>query len=218
MPAALLLAAALAAPDHHNADPVPLFDGETLAGWAGETNYWSVEPPAGGEPACILGRSPGLGHNTFLTTDREYSDFDLTFETKLTPDDANSGVQFRSERIAEAGEETAGPASEMRGYQADMGAGWWGKLYEENLRGMLYGGKPDAPRPDQPVAAAAVKPGEWNRIRIRAEGDRVRTWINGEPSVDLVDPEGRKSGVIGLQIHSGGALEVRFRGLELRDL
>lgn len=222
MPAALLLAAALAAPNHHEPDqlegdrpdgPVALFDGKSLAGWTGETKYWSVEPAAGVEPACVLGRSPGLDHNTFLTTAREYADFELTFETKLTPNDANSGVQFRSERIKEPGQENAGPGSEMRGYQADMGAGWWGKLYEENMRGMLYGGEPD-----QKTAEAAVKPGAWNVYRIRAEGDRVRTWINGEPSVDLTDPEGRKTGVIGLQIHSGGPMEVRFRRLELRAL
>ena len=101
----------------------------------------------------------------------------------------------------------------MRGYQADMGAGWWGKLYEENLRGMLYGGEPG-----QKTAEAAVKPGEWNAYRIRAEGDRIRTWINGKPSVDLTDPEGRKKGVIGLQMHSGGPMEVRFRRLVLKPL
>ena len=224
MPAALLLAAALAVPGDAEPDVVRLFDGETLAGWTGETHLWSVEPGEDGGPPCIVGTSPGLDHNTFLTTDRSFADFDLTFECKLTPDTANSGVQFRSERIAEEGDDASrgghppGPASEMRGYQADMGAGWWGKLYEENLRGMLYGGSPDAPRPDQPTAADAVKPGEWNTYRIRAKGDRIRTWINGEPSADLVDPAGRKAGVIGLQMHSGGPMEVRFRELEVREL
>ena len=217
MPPALLLAA-LAFLDEPAERPVQLFNGETLAGWAGEPGLWRVEPGAGGEPACIVGSSPGLDHNTFLTTDRAFGDFDLTFECRLTPDAANSGVQFRSERIAEEGEDEAGPDSEIRGYQADMGAGWWGKLYEENLRGMLYGGTPGAPRPDQPTAAAAVRPGAWNTYRVRCEGDRVRTWINGEASADLLDPAGRKTGVVGLQMHSGGPMQVRFRGLELREL
>ena len=91
--------------------------------------------------------------------------------------------------------------------------GWWGKLYEERARGMLYG---DAP--DQPTAADAVKPGDWNVYRIRAEGDRVRTWINGTPSVDLTDPAGANTGVIGLQLHSGGPLVVMFRDFQMRTL
>ena len=217
MPAALLLAAALAAPDgpREPADGVVrLFDGETLAGWTGEKGLWRVEPAAHGEPACILGASPGLDHNSFLTTDRAFADFDLTFECKLTPDNANSGVQFRSERIPQDGKDEAGPDSEMRGYQADMGAGWWGKLYEENLRGLLHGDGPG-----QQTAEAAVTPGDWTAYRIRCEGDRVRTWLNGRPSVDLTDPAGRKSGVIGLQLHSWDRpMEVRFRRLELREL
>ena len=54
--------------------------------------------------------------------------------------------------------------------------------------------------------------------RIRAEGDRIRTWLNGKPSVDLVDPAGRKTGLIGLQMHSGGPMVVRWRRFELREL
>ena len=194
-------------------EPIALFDGATLAGWTGEEGLWSVEQTDGG-PA-IVGTSTGLDHNTFLTTDRAFGDFDLTFEMQLTPNEANSGVQFRSERIKEEGEETAGLDSEMRGYQADAGAGWWGKLYEESLRGMLY---PAKDQPDQRSAESAVKPGEWNVYRIRAEGDRVRTWLNGVPSVDLVDPEGREEGVIGLQMHSGGPMTVKWRRFAMREL
>ena len=205
-------------------EEVTLFDGETLAGWTGEDGLWSVETVE--NVPTIVGVSEGLDHNTFLTTDRTFADFDLTFEMKLTPNEANSGIQFRSERLAgEDAEEDAGeagghgvapgPDSEMRGYQADAGASWWGKLYEENARGMLY---PAAGRPEQKDAGAAVKPGGWNVYRIRAEGDRIRTWLNGAPSVDLVDPAGRKEGLIGLQMHSGGPMTVRFRRFVMRTL
>ena len=220
MPAALLLAALLAQSGGAG-HPVPgetvrLFDGKSLDGWTGETGLWTVEPSGDGGGPAIVGRSPGLDHNTFLTTTRAFADFDLTFEAKLIPNDANSGVQFRSERIAEEGEATAEPDSEMRGYQADMGKGWWGKLYEENMRGMLY---PAEGKPDQKSAESAVKPGEWNVYRVRAEDDRIQTWLNGEPSADLTDPDGRKTGVIGLQLHSWDRpMVVRFRGLELREL
>ena len=221
MPAALLTALLLASPAAGAAppdgEPVELFDGESLAGWTGEEGLWAVEPTADGDRTvpAIVGRSGGLDHNTFLTTDRPFSDFDLTFEVKLTPDTANSGVQFRSVRLPRKGEEGVGPDGEMRGYQADMGKGWWGKLYEESARGMLY---PAEGKPEQKSAEAAVKPGEWTVYRIRAEGDRVRTWLNGKPSVDLVDPAGRKTGLIGLQMHSGGPMVVRWRRFVMREL
>ena len=48
-----------------------------------------------------------------------------------------------------------------------------------------------------------IKPGEWNHYEIRAEGSHVQTWINGHECVDLYDPNGKRRGVFGLQIHSG---------------
>ena len=213
---AVLLLAAAAVHNTAHADEAPFFDGKTLSGWTGEDGLWAVERTGGErgeEVPAVVGRSPGLDHNSFLTTNREYGDFDLSFEVKLTPDDANSGVQFRSVRIAGDGEE-AGPGGEMRGYQADIGATWWGKLYEENARGMLYGNEPG----QNEKAAAAVTAGGWNTYRIRCEGDRVRTWLNGVPAVDLTDPDGRKTGVIGLQLHSGGPLVVRFRRFQMKEL
>ena len=199
-PSAVSTGSIVAAPD----DPFVLFDG-TLDGWTGEKRYWSVET-VDGEPE-VVGRSPGLDHNTFLTRDEPLGDFDLTFQVKLTPPDANSGVQFRSERIAEDGEK-AGPDSEMRGYQADIGRGWWGKLYEENGRGMLF----------EDSADDAVKHGGWNTYRVRAVGHEIRTWLNGTPSVRLTDPDGATDGLLALQIHSGGPMEVRFRRFALERM
>jgi hypothetical protein len=63
-----------------------------------------------------------------------------------------------------------------------------------------------------------VKPGEWNDYVIEAVGPRVRTWINGQPCVDLTDEKISRKGVVGLQVHSGGPLEVRFRKIELEVL
>jgi putative heme-binding domain-containing protein len=168
-----------------------LFNGRDLAGWTGDSKLWTVED---GE---IVGRSPGLSHNTFLLSDLSAANFKLSFDVKMTPNEGNSGVQFRSEPLE--------GFNEVRGYQADIGEGWWGKLYEENARAMLW---------DKP-GDAHVKIGDWNRYEIEADGDHVRTWINGQPCVDLKDPDGNRAGIIALQIHSGPAMEVRFRNLQL---
>ena len=168
-----------------------LFNGRDLAGWTGDSQLWTVE---NGE---IVGRSPGIAHNSFLLSDLAAENFRLSFEVKLAGDAGNSGVQFRSEPLD--------GFHEVRGYQADIGPDWWGKLYEENGRALLW----------DKSGEQHVKRGEWNRYEIEAVGSRVRTWINGQPCVALDDPAGKRRGVFALQIHAGGPMEVRFRNLNL---
>jgi hypothetical protein len=172
-------------------DESDLFDGETLAGWRGEADLWSVRD------GVIIGRSEGLEHNTFLRSELELRDFRLTLQVRLSGDAGNSGIQFRSRELQ---------GGDVAGYKADIGAGWWGKLYEEHGRGVLHGAG----------GADHVRRGEWNRYTIEAVGSRVRTWINGELCVDVDDPQGARGGILALQIHSGGPTEVSFRELELQ--
>ena len=123
----------------------------------------------------------------------------LTFEVKLDGNKGNSGVQFRSVSL---------PDGEVKGYQADIGPDWWGKLYEERGRGLLW----------DRSGEAHVKPGEWNTYEIVARGSLIRTSINGQPCVDIDDPAGAREGIFALQLHSGGPTEVRFRDLKLEWL
>jgi len=118
---------------------------------------------------------------------------------KLLGDEGNSGVQFRSQRTEHG---------EAKGYQADVGPGWWGKLYEELDRALLW----------DKSGEQHVKKGEWNKYEIRAAGSRIQTWINGQPCVDLDDPKGKRRGLFALQLHAGGPMEVRFRNLKLEIL
>jgi hypothetical protein len=93
----------------------------------------------------------------------------------------------------------------MRGYQADIGIGWWGKLYEEHARGLL----------ESKSGESLIRPGEWNTYEIVMRGDRIQTSLNGKMIVDRTDPQAAKRGVVGLQVHSGGPMHVRFRNLRL---
>ncbi len=166
------------------------FNGKDLSGWHGDRMLWSVEK---GE---IVGKSRGIKKNEFLIGELQVSDFRLSLEVKLTPNSENSGVQFRSEELA---------GGEVKGYQADIGAGWWGKLYEEHGRGLLTKEGGDK----------HVKENDWNKYEIVAEGSRIKTYLNGQLCVDVDDPKGARKGIIALQIHSGGPMEVRFRNLKL---
>jgi len=86
-----------------------------------------------------------------------------------------------------------------------VGAGWWGKLYEENGRALL----------SDKSGEAWVKVDDWNTYEILAVGSRIRTAINGHLCVDVDDPQIARRGITGLQAHAGGPLEVRFKELHL---
>ncbi len=179
-----------------------LFDGKTLEGWEGNREVFRVEDGAivGGSMSAAIPR------NEFLCTQQEYSDFDLELKFKLTGTGVNSGVQFRTRRI---------PGNhEVEGYQADLGDGYWGALYDESRRNKVL------VAPEASVVDKALRRNEWNDYRIRCQGKRIQLWINGIPTIDYVEPEEGlpARGVIGLQIHAGPPSEARFKDLRLREL
>jgi putative heme-binding domain-containing protein len=170
-----------------------LFNGKDLTGWDGDPKLWSVDNDE------IVGKSPGIRRNEFLKSQMVAGDFRFSVKVRLTPNKENSGVQFRSEAL---------PQGEVRGPQADVGEGWWGKLYEENGRGILS----DRSGEDY------VHREEWNDYEIVAQGSHVKTSINGHACVDVDDPKIARRGFFAFQIHSGGPMEVRFKDLKLEVL
>lgn len=200
--ACLLAAAALTAAEP--ASPaIALFDGKSLAGWEGDPAFFRVE-----NGAIAAGRKDQpILHNEFLQTTREFGDFELRLEVRSTNLQANGGIQIRSQRIPDN--------REMIGYQADIGPGYWGALYDESRRNRLLS---DAPKPE--AVAKFLKPGDWNQYTIRCEGPRIRLWINGHLTTDFTETDKSipLSGRIALQIHSGPAAEIHYRKLRLRTL
>ena len=181
---------------------VPLFDGTTLAGWEGRADVFRVE-----DGAIVAGsRTEPMPRNEFLCTLAEYGDFVLRLEFQMPGDGMNAGVQFRSQRIADD--------HEVIGYQADMGDGWWGALYDESRRKRLLA------KPDDEVIARALDRQGWNRYVIDARGDHVRLFLNDHLTVDYTEPDAtvEPHGRICLQIHSGPPGEVRYRNIEIREL
>ena len=181
---------------------VPIFNGKDLAGWEGDEKLWTARD------GMLIGRSPGIRHNDFLTTTKAYGDFILRFQIWLKPDSANSGVQFRSKPVPNS--------HEVSGYQADVGGQWWGKLYDEARRRKVLAG----PKPE--ILKKILKPDDWNEYEVKAVGPHVTLKINGTTTVDYTEPEPAeriaRSGIIAVQIHGGGPLEVRFRNLRIKEL
>jgi HEAT repeat protein len=181
-----------------------LFDGRSLGGWEGDTNFWRVR-----EGVIVGGSMNGNPRNEFLATVRKYTNFVLRLEYKLigTEGFVNSGVQFRSVRVSN-------PPNEMNGYQADIGAGYSGCLYDEARRNTFLA------RPSEETIKRLEKTGDWNRYEVRCDERHIQLWLNGEKTVDYTEPDAAipQSGLIGLQIHGGNKAEVSFRSIMIQEL
>jgi hypothetical protein len=181
--------------------PVPIFDGKTFAGWEGDLTIFRIQDGA------IVGGTleRQIARNEFLCTTKTYGDFELRLKVKLLGGEgANAGIQFRTRRIPNH--------HEVSGYQADMGTGYWGALYDESRRNKVLNG------PDRDKMKSVIKADDWNDYVIRAEGRRIQLWINGVQTVDYVeeDPAIESTGVTCLQIHGGPPSEAWYRDITLR--
>lgn len=187
------------------AQPVSLFDGRTLDGWEGDTNeVWRVR-----DGAIVGGSLDGNPQNEFLATRESFRNFHLRLEYKLVGTEGfiNGGVQLRSRRISD-------PPNEMIGYQADIGAGYSGSLYDESRRRTML------VRADDDLVQRVEKPGEWNRYEIIAVGPEVRLILNGNLTATWMETDAslEQEGLIALQIHGDCKAEISFRNLTIEEL
>jgi len=201
---------------------VSIFDGETLEGWEGDTDYWRFED--GAIVGEITADNP-LKRNTFLIyRDAEPGDFELRLEYRVA-EGANSGIQYRSREEANFG---------MKGYQADIehGPRWTGQCYDEGGRGFLAKrGESVVVEAGQPpkVVEQIGDPAElmesvdldgWNEYRLVVNGNRLVHYVNGVRMAEVVDNDEAQremKGLIGLQLHSGPATKVEFKDVMLQQ-
>lgn len=183
-----------------------LFNGKDLSGWKqldGKADYKVIN----GE---IVGTTKAGEPNSFLATEKEYGDFILELELFVDPS-MNSGVQFRSESNATY------KNGRVHGYQMEVDPSeraWSGGIYDEARRGWLYTLELN------PTAKTAFKNNSWNKYRIEAIGNTIRTWVNGVPTANLVDNLTTK-GFIALQVHAIGkddkpGKKVKWRNIRIQ--
>ena len=189
-----------------HAEPVPLFDGKTFDGWEGDTaKTWRILDGTfvGGSLAETVPR------NEFLATKKTFTNFELRLKCKVvgTAGFVNGGIQLRSKRIPN-------PPNEMSGYQADMGAGYWGCLYDESRRNKMLA------TADKDTIEKALKKDDWNEYVIRCEGPRIQLWLNGVKTVDFTETEPgiEQGGQIAVQIHGGAKAEASYKEIVIEEL
>jgi len=182
-----------------------LFNGTDFTGWKkwGEED-WKVE---GG---IIMGRSGPKKSEGYLATEEIFKDFHVRGSFKILGE-GNYGLFYHSTITLR--EKDGYPL--ISGLQGEVEPGFPGSsgwVYESYKRGWLV--KPDPAS----MPAVALRPGAWNEIEIRAQGNHVTTWINGIRVLDLVD-EGQQlfEGSFALQLHSGGADGISWKELYVLD-
>jgi hypothetical protein len=186
-------------------DWVSLFDGKTLTNWVQRNGTATYQV----EEGTIVGKTVVGSPNSFLCTEKLYSNFELEFEVKVDSR-LNSGVQIRSESKKEVDN------GRVHGYQVEIATtGNAGFIYDEARRRTWIGGTEGGPE-----VRAAFKNDQWNQFRVVCNGDSIKTWINGIPVADIKDSM-TKTGFIGLQVHGfkgDPPAQVSWRNLRIKEL
>lgn len=225
--AVMMLLGAAARPEVHAAAPpegfVPLFNGQDLAGWWGASTEDPRKYLALAEDAFRKKHDASLadiqkhwtvqngelvndGNGLYLTTDKNYRDFDLRVDYQTVPK-ADSGIYLKGIPQVQIWDYTEQAKFSIG---ADKGSGG------------LWNNSAGAPGKD-PLALADKPFGEWNHFRIRQLGSRTTVWLNEQLVVDNAVMENyfdRKqpippAGPIQLQTHGG---EIRWRDIFLREV
>lgn len=177
-----------------------LFDGKTLKGW---------RPVANGSMKVVDGEIRiAASPQVFYLHESEFDDFILEVEVKTPANDFDSGIGFRC--VQPAGAKLPGglqvEVSDIRsGGIYDIGVGWVMPKDEEATKAEFL-----------KRTGGFYLPNQWNQIRVRCEGARIQTWVNGQLASDLKNSTHNR-GAVGLQHHSKSGV-YRFRNIRIRKI
>ena len=239
--AALLLATFAIAPSATQAEAPPaepagmqqLFDGMDLDGWDGDSRLWSVRD------GVIHGETTpenvAQGNTFLIWKGGDVGDFDLRLSFRCNAVN-NSGIQYRSKHITD---DTAKNKWVVRGYQHEIR----NEDTFPNVSGFIYdeggsrqricqvgeqatwedeaGKKVTATLIDQESFKQLMKVDGWNDVVIRAEGNRIRHYLNGRLILDFTDKDSKRAlakGVLALQLHAGKPMWAEYRNIRLKAL
>jgi len=173
-----------------------IFNGKDFSGWKvpSPNPFWRIEQ------GVIVGENDDKLSGSMLWTEKSYGDFAMEFEARWDGE-IDSGVMFREPNL-----------------QLQIGVS---RSLKRDLTGSFYVGGKDAPYPESGQAknlSQVLKVGDWNKFRLEARGSTFLVWINGQKSVEYVDPKFNQPGPLGLQIHAGLKMKVEFRNVRAAEL
>ena len=204
-------------PTVKGADVIDLLEGGTLDAWKIPSDHWYLD----GE--SIIGNTveEKLEMPEWLYTKQQFSDFEFTCELRLTGDNRrNTGIYYRVNTFLLESRQGNKSYEAPSGYEFDAAFHNPGKRNYRGSLGDWYARPSLRIFPDQTIIDLAYKSEEWNRMTIRARGNRLEYWINGIKVMDYLDhdPKASRKGVIGFQIHDGSVMKVEYRNIRVLSL
>ena len=210
-----------------------LFDGETLDGWDGDPELWTVKDRVIRGETTPEKKANG---NTFLIcTSTKLKDFELRLSFRCNATN-NSGIQYRSKHITEK----ARNKWVVRGYQHEIRnenklPSVSGFIYDEGGltggrgRTCLVGEKAEWVDGKKKVTGKLIdakgyeklfKLDDWNDVIIRCEGTHIQHYMNGRLVLDFKDAEKNalKEGILALQLHAGKPMWAEFKDIRIKHL
>lgn len=188
---------------------IDLLKGNTLDAWKVPSAHWHLKE------GSIVGETgtEKLSTPEWIYTQQRFSDFEFTCELRLTGDNRrNTGIYFRVNTISYRGRFEA-----PSGYEFDAAATGdklTGSVGDWYVRPSLRISA------DSAVINQIYNSDKWNRMTLRARGNRLEYWINGIKIMDYQDPDpkGSREGVIGFQMHDGSIMKIEYRNIRVLPL
>ena len=169
----------------------PIFNGRDLTGWTPPAEpHWKVVD------GILVGENDAEKKGSMLYTEKAYGDVILEGEVRFEGE-IDSGFMLRKPELQLQ-------IGVSRSLKRDMTCSFYVGNYPEEAQAKRAGD--------------LLKPGDWNRIRIRAQGDTFTVWLNGEPVSQDTSAKYADPAPIGLQIHGGLSMKVEFRDLRALEL
>lgn len=188
---------------------IDLLEGGTLEAWKVPSARWQLKE------GSIVGEtgSEKLSTPEWIYTKQRFSNFEFTCELKLTGDSRrNTGIYFRVNTFSFRDRFEA-----PSGYEFDAAA------TGDKLTGSVgdwYARPSLRISADSAIISQIYNSDKWNRMTIRARGNRLEYWINGIKVMDYRDPDpkGSREGIIGFQMHDGSVMKVEYKNIRVQSL
>lgn len=176
---------------------VSLFDGKNLEGWEcdplEQAGDWKA---VDGE---LLGENSGE-QASIIWTRQNFRDFEVELDYITLTDDYDTGIFIRGLT-----------------HQVQIGIS---RSLQKDMTACIYAPKDEkGSYPGQTEKVADIhKVGEWNHLQVIVSGKRIQTILNDEPMVDYTGIALVDEGPIGLQLHGGVHMSVKFKNIQVREL
>jgi hypothetical protein len=188
---------------------IELLKGGTLDAWKVPSGRWQLKE------GSIVGETgtERLSTPEWIYTKQSFGNFEFTCELRLTGDNRrNTGIYYRVTPISYRGRFEA-----PSGYEFDAAATGdrlTGSVGDWYVRPSLRISA------DSTIINKIYNSDNWNRMTLRARGNRLEYWINGVKVMDYrdEDPKGSREGVIGFQMHDGSVMKAEYRNIKVLPL